>query len=133
MYKFIIFFPIFVFFISCSKLDKKVDWKIYQQTEYITVFIDDNSIKKKDNYVSFWYFSRLPLWGETNFLWKMVYDCKKRKSMSLYFEVVPSIETLPKNVPDLTDEDRWVDITNDDWDSSFFEKHCGSLIKKFYF
>jgi len=122
---------IFLLLLLLSGCNKSPDWKIYHKSSYETIFIDENSIKRKDNYVSFWYVSDLTSHPDLHFLWKEVYDCKNKKTMSLYYEVVKSIDVLPKNVPDLTDEDRWLGVSNNLWDSEVFSKFCPS--KKTYF
>ena len=63
----------------------------------------------------------------------MVYNCKNKMSMSLHYEVVENISLLPQNIPDLTDEDRWVEITNHYWDRDVFNKLCGDRVKKIFF
>ena len=116
-----------------SGCDKSPQWKIYHQSDYETILIDEASIKRKDGFVSFWYSSELKSHPDVHFLWKEVYDCKKRKGMSLFYEVVKSIDTLPKNVPDLTDEDKWMDVTSNLWDSKVFSQLCEPTIKKTFF
>ena len=86
---------------------------------------------RKGNFVSFWYVSDLKSYPDLHFLWKEVYDCKNKKTMSLYYEVVKFIDVLPKNIPDLTDEDRWLGVTTDLWDSKVFSQLCKP--KKTYF
>jgi hypothetical protein len=126
---------IFLCFISFVLIGcgKTPDWKIYHQTSGETILIDDSSIKKKGDYVSFWYVSDLKSYPNLHFLWKVVYNCKTQMSMSLYYDVVESISTLPKNIPDLTDEDRWLKITDDRWDRNVFDKLCGDRVKKTFF
>lgn len=114
-----------------SGCNKSPDWKIYHKSNHQTIFIDENSIKRKNNYVSFWYVSDLTYYPDLHFLWKVVYDCKNKKTMSLYYDVVESIDVLPKNVPDLIDEDRWSGLSGNGWDSEVFSKFCPS--KKTYF
>jgi len=113
--------------------NKSPDWKIYHQTSGETILIDENSIKRKGDYVSFWYVSNVKSYSNLHFLWKMVYNCKNKMSMSLHYEVVENISLLPQNIPDLTDEDRWVEITNHYWDRDVFNKLCGDRVKKIFF
>lgn len=126
-------FLIFLTFSLFSGVTYAVSWKIYHQSTSETIRIDESSIKRKGSYVSFWYVSDLKSYPDIHFLWKDVYDCKNKKQMVLFYEVVKSIKVLPKNIPDLTDEDRWSDITSTGWDRGVFQKLCEPTVKKTYF
>ena len=116
---------------GCSK--NSLDWKTYHQDGYQTILIENNSIKVKGNYVSFWYVSKIKDYPQTFWLWKEVFDCKNYKVMTLYYEVTKSLDKLPSDVPDLTDEDRWLNITKNGWDADVFRVLCESTIKNIYF
>jgi hypothetical protein len=110
--------------------DKSPKWELFNKTNYDLIKLDVNSIKYKNEYVSFWYVNEMNMFPGKFFLWKTVYDCKKRKSMILFYDMVPSIGTLPKNIPDMVTEDKWLDITTNRWDADMYTKLC---VKKIYF
>jgi hypothetical protein len=126
-------FILLILFLILVGCDKSPQWKIYYKNNDQTIVVDENSIKRKDNFVSFWYILTNPENPDLYFQWKKVYDCKKEKSMTLFYDVPKSINTLPKSNPDLTDEDHWFDVTKNLYDRELFNKLCKPTTKKTFF
>jgi hypothetical protein len=130
-----ILIPIFLFLFSQMTLgellEKKFSWKVIYQSPIEIISIDDNLIKINGNYVSFWYLQEMTGWKNNYWIRKEVYDCKNKKALGLYYyQGENSFKNVPKDIPDLTSGDYWIDLTSDRYVPTLYKKLC---VKKIYF